>query len=302
MRNSSLDFIKSANLPSGILGFILNDPGYAETLKSSIKSAIATCKLVNDNYRWNCPIKDHFRESILRKGFKETAFLHALQASAIVIEFAKACSSGGVALCGCAAGTSNESLERGECSDNIRYGKSVLQHFINHSRRRKSKLQLINEHNARVGLLWVRKRTRRKCKCYGFSGSCEKKICWRSTPSVGKIGFLLHKRMFRSVNVDRSTLERKGPKRNKGLSIKPSKLSLVRTTKSPDFCSDSKYTSGTKRRRCLSEKHCKILCCGRGYRRKRVKIETTCCRLRKTLSFPTSCAECIKTITVRLCK
>ncbi|XP_014681019.1 PREDICTED: protein Wnt-9a-like [Priapulus caudatus] len=246
--------------------------GMAETIMESVKDSVRQCEQQFACERWNCSDGD-YRLSLLRRGFKEAAFLHAISAASLTYHVSRACSSGDLDRCSCdkssALETQRQQLKYGGCGDNIKYGVAFTKRFMKAGAAgRHADVQL---HNNRLGIWAVRRNlTRRTCKCVGLSGSCTVKTCWlqlRELPVVAR-------------DLKAKTAHRKN--------AHTSKKTLLFAERSPDFCSQSKYSAGTTGRRCngcgngvdagrLSEgATCDSMCCGRGYNTRREFLQRSC--------------------------
>ena len=146
-----------------------------------------------------------------------------------------------------------------------------------------------------------------RCKCHGYSGSCELKTCWRSAPDFRIVGEILKERFRSAILVDQSNMGsgtlQLGKSRKQKIRTKPKMMMMMmkkqkkkkkkRTNdlsfelfyyqKSPNFCErdNSVDFPGTKGRQCNKTSKgldsCSSMCCGRGYNRIRErKTERQC--------------------------
>lgn len=144
------------------------------------------------------------------------------------------------------------------------------------------------------------------CKCHGLSGSCTLKTCWQKVPSFREIGEMLKLKFDGAVQVIPG---------NDGKSLVPSKASikppekddLIYFDESLDFCQYSNKTGslGTQGRECNATSYgvdgCELLCCGRGYRRRRV-TERKNCRCKFHWCCEVTCDTCIVTKEIYTCR
>lgn len=132
----------------------------------------------------------------------------------------------------------------------------------------------------------------KRCKCHGYSGSCELKTCWKTAPDFRMVGEILKERFRSAVLVDQSNTgsgsiilekprkqrRRQKPKINrlkKKKKKRPDDLSfeLFYYQKSPNFCEKDPTVDfpGTMGRQCNKTSRgldsCSSMCCGRGYNR-----------------------------------
>uniref|UniRef100_A0A803VW70 Protein Wnt n=1 Tax=Ficedula albicollis TaxID=59894 RepID=A0A803VW70_FICAL len=59
------------------------DPGVAETLLEAISMSALECQYQFRFERWNCTLEGRYRASLLKRGFKETAFLYAISSAGL---------------------------------------------------------------------------------------------------------------------------------------------------------------------------------------------------------------------------
>lgn len=144
------------------------------------------------------------------------------------------------------------------------------------------------------------------CKCHGLSGSCTTKTCWQKVPPFREIGEML------KVKFDGAAKVIPG---NDGKSIipwmpsikPPEKEDLVYYDESQDFCRmDRKSGSlGTSGRQCnatsIGVDGCDLLCCGRGYTRRMVKVKEYC-RCKFQWCCDVHCDTCIKRKVIYTCR
>ncbi|XP_050543414.1 protein Wnt-11b-like isoform X2 [Daktulosphaira vitifoliae] len=259
--------------------------------------AVAACQAVLQNRRWNCSsVKAAPRLTPeLIKGTKEQSLVYALGAAAMTYTITKDCATGAIPNCGC--GTHPEATDGtfkwSGCDENVRWGSKFSRQFtkseysfikkINSSyskndidlspnsndetvRRELKALNIINEHNYKIGRKMVMSSMRTHCKCHGMSGSCNIKTCWRGLPNkfIG-VGLKLLKHYNKmTVKVEVSQVARTGlPEQTRN--------SLVYVTDSSDYCNHDlkKGSVGTLGRKCnatsAGSENCFIMCCGRGY-------------------------------------
>ncbi|KAB0393688.1 hypothetical protein E2I00_010794 [Balaenoptera physalus] len=128
------------------------DPGVAETLVEAVSMSALECQYQFRFERWNCTLEGRYRASLLKRGFKETAFLYAISSAGLTHALAKACSAGRMERCTCDEAPDLENREAwqwGGCGDNLK-DPSVIKAGVETT-----------------------------CKCHGVSGSCTVRTCWR---------------------------------------------------------------------------------------------------------------------------
>lgn len=279
--------------------------GMAETLMVSVKEGTHECQRSFKHDRWNCSTGKS-RTNILKRGFKETSFLYALQAAALTHFISKACSTGTIGRCSCAkSGKPEEVLHQvkyGSCGDKINYGKKFTRSFLKANlpeiqRTHKSRKTKIELHNAFIGIRAVQNNMVKRCQCHGISGSCEVKTCWMRLSNFRDTASDL-KEKYEKATLLSPTNKANPPKFDR----KKCKRQLVYYELSPTFCKKTKYGDGTRGRHCLQkDRDCKSLCCGRGYNTKTEKVVDKCkCRVLPT--YNVVCDQCSHLIDIHICK
>ncbi|XP_058804725.1 protein Wnt-5b-like [Phymastichus coffea] len=269
--------------------------------------------------RWNCSTVDD--ESVfgpvLDNASRETAFVHAVSAAAVVHSIGRACRDGQLSSCGCSRGGRPKDLNRqwiwGGCGDNLEYGYKFSQSFVDvrerergHKRKsREHARSLMNLHNNEAGRRAVIRRSKVTCKCHGVSGSCSLITCWQQLAPFRDIGNYLLDKYDGATEVK---VNRKGR-----LSIKDPRLSLptandlVYLDDSPNYCfaNSSLGSFGTRGRICNRTSSgidgCNLLCCGRGYNTQKSAVDERCdCKFHWCCHV--QCSKCIKSVDLYTCK
>ncbi|XP_055870045.1 protein Wnt-6-like isoform X1 [Biomphalaria glabrata] len=266
------------------------EPEVVAEVAKGAKLALMECKFQFRNRQWNCTTAKRSITQILNKNIREAAFVYASTAAGVVYAVTNACSTGLLHQCTCDHSVRDRSTdgewEWGGCGDNVEYGYRKSREFMD-ARKRKQRgdfTAMIQLHNNEAGRLAVKNYMRKECKCHGLSGSCALKTCWRKMPPFRDVGNRLKERFDGAIKVIIS---------NDGNSIipdgkdlkSPSKLDLVYSDTSPDFCKKNKKLGslGTKGRECDPESPgvggCDLLCCNRGYSKEQVTVMEYCkCR------------------------
>ncbi|XP_039106593.1 protein Wnt-9b [Hyaena hyaena] len=148
------------------------EPGLAETLQDAAHLSLLECQFQFRHERWNCSLEG--RTGLLKRGFKETAFLYAVSAAALTHTLARACSAGRMERCTCDDSPGLESRQAwqwGVCGDNLKYSTKFLSNFLGPKRGSKDLRARADAHNTHVGIKAVKSGLRTTCKCHGVSGS-----------------------------------------------------------------------------------------------------------------------------------
>ncbi|XP_038134183.1 protein Wnt-9b [Cyprinodon tularosa] len=281
------------------------EPGLAETLRESVRLGQLECRYQFRNERWNCTLDG--RGSLLKRAFKETAFLLAVSSAALTHALAKACSSGRMERCTCddSPGIQHrEAWQWGVCGDNLKYSTKFLKKFLGQKRVSKDLRAQVDAHNINVGMRAVKSGLKTTCKCHGVSGSCAVRTCWKQLSPFHDTGRLLKYRYDNAVRVLSVTnaatgeTELAGPKRH-GQS--PRNTDLVYLEDSPSFCRPSRYSPGTGGRSCTKDTSCQSLCCGRGYNTA-MRLTSLSCHCQVRWCCHVECQTCVREEEVYTCK
>ncbi|XP_024616538.1 protein Wnt-9b [Neophocaena asiaeorientalis asiaeorientalis] len=286
------------------------EPGLAETLQDAAHLSLLECQFQFRHERWNCSLEG--RTGLLKRGFKETAFLYAVSSAALTHTLARACSAGRMERCTCDDSPGLESRQAwqwGVCGDNLKYSTKFLNNFLGPKRGSKDLRARVDAHNTHVGIKAVKSGLRTTCKCHGVSGSCAVRTCWKQLSPFRETGQVLKLRHDSAVKVSSATNEALGrlelwaPARagssTKGPAPRPG--DLVYMEDSPSFCRPSKYSPGTAGRVCSREASCSSLCCGRGYDTQSRLVAFSChCQVQWCCYV--ECQQCVQEELVYTCK
>ncbi|XP_012681127.1 protein Wnt-9b [Clupea harengus] len=300
------------------------EPGLAETLRESVRLSLMECRYQFRNERWNCSMDG--RGSLLKRSFKETAFLLAVSSAALSHALAKACSSGRMERCTCddSPGLQHrEAWQWGVCGDNLKYSTKFLKKFLGQKRVSKDLRAHIDSHNINVGIRAVKSGLKTTCKCHGVSGSCAVRTCWKQLSPFHDTGRLLKYRYDTAVRVlsvtNAATGEVElagGPRRytstspgsvaaggpsSAAVTPRARPTELVYLEESPSFCRPSRYSLGTAGRPCAKDTSCSSLCCGRGYNTA-LRLTTLSCHCQVRWCCHVECQTCLREEEVYTCK
>ncbi|KAF7697839.1 protein Wnt-9b [Silurus meridionalis] len=284
------------------------EPGLAETLRESVRLSLMECRYQFRNERWNCSMDG--RGSLLKRAFKETAFLLAVSSAALSHTLAKACSSGRMERCTCddtPGLQQREAWQWGVCGDNLKYSTRFLKKFLGQKRVSKDLRAQVDSHNINAGIRAVKNGLVMTCKCHGVSGSCAVRTCWKQLSPFYVTGQLLKYRYDTAVrvlsvtNVATGDTELAGPARRGDTAPRPHLSELVFLEESPSFCRPSRYSAGTSGRTCAKDTSCSSLCCGRGYNTA-LRLVTLSCNCQVRWCCHVECQTCVREEEVYTCK
>ncbi|XP_035661445.1 protein Wnt-9a-like isoform X3 [Branchiostoma floridae] len=292
------------------------DAGVAETLVEAMHMSARECQHQFHNERWNCTL-GKTRLNMLKRGFKETAFLYAISSSGLTHALGRACSSGKLERCTCDESFNDidnrETWLWGGCGDNLKYSRKFARQFLSMNKAEEQDLRAaVDRHNTNLGIRSVtyqvvRSRVKTTCKCHGVSGSCSVQTCWRQLAPFHEIGDVLknkYEKAMKVVSMTNGAGERaqlmnepvgneapKGPKNN----------DMVFVDDSPSYCKKGKYSYGTRGRICDKEKNCDSICCGRGHNTQSLVIKRPCqCQVKWCCYV--ECKECNTRENIYMCK
>nr|XP_003229289.1 PREDICTED: protein Wnt-9a [Anolis carolinensis] len=287
------------------------DPGVAETLMEAISMSALECQYQFRFERWNCTLEGRYRASLLKRGFKETAFLFAISSAGLTHAMAKACSAGRMERCTCDEAPDLENREAwqwGGCGDNLKYSNKFVKEFLG-KKSNKDLRARVDFHNNLVGMKVIKAGVETTCKCHGVSGSCTVRTCWRQLSPFHEIGKQLKQKYETALKVGSTTNEATGegdispPKKSiqgHGDQI-PRTTDLVYIDDSPSFCLMSRYSPGTWGRKCYKDKNCESICCGRGHNTQS-RVVTRPCQCQVRWCCYVECKQCTQREEVYTCK
>uniref|UniRef100_A0A8C7W1M1 Protein Wnt n=1 Tax=Oncorhynchus mykiss TaxID=8022 RepID=A0A8C7W1M1_ONCMY len=255
--------------------------------------------------------------NLLKRGFKETAFLYAVSSAGLTHAMAKACSAGRMERCTCDEAPDLENRKAwqwGGCGDNLKYSNKFVKDFLG-KRSNKDLRARVDMHNTNVGMKVIKAGVETTCKCHGVSGSCTVQTCWRQLSPFHEIGKQLKQRYETSLKVGSSTNEATGegeisqarPQQQQNPSTGPSNdpiprtMDLLHIEDSPSFCRPSKYSPGTSARKCYKDKNCDAICCGRGHNTQS-RVVTRPCQCQVRWCCYVECKQCTQREEVYTCK
>uniref|UniRef100_A0A4W4GR78 Protein Wnt n=1 Tax=Electrophorus electricus TaxID=8005 RepID=A0A4W4GR78_ELEEL len=284
------------------------DPGVAETLVEAVSISALECQYQFRFERWNCTLEGRYRANILKRGFKETAFLYAISSAGLTHAIAKACSAGRMERCTCDEAPDLENRKAwqwGGCGDNLKYSNKFVKDFLG-KRSNKDLRARVDMHNSNVGMKVIKAGVETTCKCHGVSGSCTVQTCWRQLAPFHEIGKQLKQRYEASLRVGSSTNEATGEAdiaqpRAPGPDPIPRTTDLLHIEDSPNFCRPSKFSAGTTARKCHKDKNCEAICCGRGHNTQS-RVVTRPCQCQVRWCCYVECKQCTQKEEVYTCK
>ncbi|XP_044729191.1 protein Wnt-4 [Chrysoperla carnea] len=276
------------------------EPGLANVLNDSRFLTIQQCEDQFRYDRWNCS----HSKNMFKKVYRETAFMHALNAASITTMVSRACAEGKLKKCHCSTKAKKNKIDGddgnlaenkwkwGGCGDNLQYGRRFVRKFLQLRAHSADFQETILSHNSEVGIRTVASQMRDVCKCHGVSGSCSIKTCWRRVPPLIITATQLKKKYHRAMKFE---FGNRATRRAEPTNKKWPKGQLLYLENSSTFC------AVTPHRKCLNRMNCATLCCGRGYYTKIVYENRNCnCRWKK--KFEMICDQCSFEIEEFTCK
>ncbi|XP_017777874.1 PREDICTED: protein Wnt-4, partial [Nicrophorus vespilloides] len=226
-----------------------NRRGFSKVLQKARKLAVDHCEEQFRYDRWNCS----YKKSMFQRVFRETAFMYALSASAVMFTTAQACSEGVLQKCYCAEQARHQRKDNwqwGGCGDNTKKARKIAKRFLN--LQYEDRASDVLNHNTNVGFNAVKESEKKICVCHGVSGSCVLKTCWKEVRDFSNIAQRLKQKYSNATYVDI------GNQVNSTRKIVNSPNELLYLSYGPLFCDT------TVGRRCKDAANCATLCCGRG--------------------------------------
>ncbi|KAE9548563.1 hypothetical protein FO519_008228 [Halicephalobus sp. NKZ332] len=231
-------------------------PPLAVVAYEGILDAMGYCREQMRFQPWDCsqPGTILHEPTILRYGYKESAYLLAMSSAGAAWGVATACAQGWLEECRCvhpkvpggpsrstfdsSPGSTTEDWEWGGCSYGVQFGIAASRKILTRSGSGRSPLRILEKHNLKSGRLAVKKTLISSCKCHGVSGSCQQKTCWKKTSDLKAITIYLE-----------STPDHCAPQLE---------YQMQQRRSLPRICNWRNETH--------SEGDCGSLCCGRGYK------------------------------------
>jgi len=277
---------------------------FLASISKGIKIGLDECENQFKMSHWNCTPDANTQllfGSVMERGSREKAYLHAIMSSGIMYSVTKACTSGNLVECGCDHQLSDTRgrFQWGGCSDDVRFGSLFSKNFADSIEDSQTAQGMVNLHNNEVGRRVLKANVETLCKCHGVSGSCTVMICWRKMKPFRVTGEELMRRYAEAVQVrvvekngklkmrmissnqivPISSTSGKNIKRKREMRKGLSKKELVYLDESLDYCKSGTEVSG---KQCNATSvvpdasSCQNLCCGRGYFKKMRKVEEKC--------------------------
>lgn len=276
------------------------DPGLVKVLETAVTQALDACEDTFRYDRWNCStiFYNKQKRSIFHMIYRETALVFSLIAASITHAVAKGCASGELSRCSCfQSPKKHQGLWKGfGCGDDLRHGKKITRNFLDFKHAGTDYIAEVIKQDVVVGMDAVSEQMREVCKCHGFSGSCTTKTCWKRLGPFNSAMGLLKKQYHHAVKkkvLNYTSKRAITPKVRK--KIRLDRKSLVYLQKSPNLCGT---TSG---RICKDKVNCATLCCGQGYRKMEIVVDSRCkCRMVNCCFV--KCDTCKKNVSIFTCK
>nr|XP_039260633.1 protein wingless-like [Styela clava] len=188
-----------------------------------------------------------------------------------------------------------EKISWGGCSDDVKYGVRFSRRFLEApykgiSYKKRTPRDDVKLHNGEVGRRMVQDLTKVHCRCHGMSGACTAQTCWMQMASFHEIGDSLKRKFESGVKALGEPKRRRRLRHvtvnsydiDSGRLRKVPKTQLAFINESPNLCLENQTLGilGTAARQCLKHSgdkgDCRVLCCGRGYNTRQIKIQRRC--------------------------
>ncbi|KAK8767777.1 hypothetical protein V5799_005442 [Amblyomma americanum] len=289
--------------------FCTSEPAVIHTVVQGMRTTVNTCQALFEWERWQCDLLQD-RKHLLRKVYRETAFVYALTAAGVAHSVARGCRTGRLSQrCSCAeaSGQQQGSWKWGGCGDNYPFAAKFARRLLSRDSRKRRPRTLrtpVDAHNIAVGIRTLRRGIRPVCKCHGVSGSCSARTCWREVAPFPELAVRLKRKYANAVKAE---IENKPGFAATDVLVKPRKVlagtlgttqrpkwlaavtaelrrlgrdKLVFLEESPSFCEPNVLTPGMEGRRCRDQQHCSEVCCDRGHRNFTLVVYERCqCRM-----------------------
>jgi len=223
----------------------------------------------------------------------------------------------------------NFKLDIKSCTNDIRQAERFAEKVVGSwDPSQDVKERLMNEHNSAVGRLAVRKNMQIVCRCMGLSGACNSRCCYHTLqPLRTNVDWLYKLYKDKSVKVRSSERWKRDGSAAKLVALGDrviEKEMLIYLNDSPDYCKRNVRfaAKGTSGRLCninvastsfsdltllttattkAPKDNCDKICCGRGYRTRRVR-KTSQCKCRFKWCCDVQCQTCQDWVQEHRCK
>ncbi|XP_057313941.1 protein Wnt-2b-A-like [Hydractinia symbiolongicarpus] len=263
-------------------------PSLMRVVANGAHLGLSECQHQFSTSKWNCSHVDPRQKGLLglltSQANREAAFFQAITSAGVVVKVTQACNSDKYhRACTCDyknAGRKGKDFQWNSCNDNVKFGMTFTQKFLDAREIGNDARVLMNKQNNLAGRLAVKENVKLECTCHGVSGSCNVKTCRYTLSEFYRVGDHLHNAYESAVAaVLDQTQNSLVPKIS---AEKIRKRNLVFLELSPDYCvKDLKEgTLGVAGRRCNKTSPgtdgCEIMCCGMGFHTKKVWVESNC--------------------------
>lgn len=268
---------------------IQQNPRIRVNTKTILTGYSVAYELCQDRFlmdRWNCPIPTRMKDTespisltpLYPTASKETSFVYAMIAASLAHHVMRACQMGRGKDCPCSVNNGKKASSCKDLKHGFKQAKNVMRQLDYKYIKDKSRREF-NWKNVMTGFKVLKDGLPRVCRCYGLSGDCSTKRCFKTTPVSLKEISLKLKKLYDSA--EQLKPERNNATSSKNPSADPVTRSVVKTSKnrtnlvyideSPDYCKPNKLLgiAGTLNRECVHENvaTCNKLCGSCGYRK-----------------------------------
>ncbi|XP_065845218.1 protein Wnt-2b-A-like [Oscarella lobularis] len=309
--------------------FCKEQPELMDLIRKGAEEALQECARLFQHDQWNCD-RETALGPLANKANKETGFLHAITTAGAMHAVVRGCSLGLLKDCQCDDG-SDDGGDGGEeaslsspppppslpssahedtnrtsttptttrCSANVSYARRIAEMFINADEDLRNANGHISRHNNRAGREVFESMVERPCKCFGYSGSCSLKTCWKRAPDMRKVGERLRVRYDEARRVQMPSPDSHMKLKDKKTGKEPKTDDIVYLRASPNYCTENKNLAikGVANRECnpnaSNPGNCHQLCCGHGVEEKKVVKEQ--CKCKFVWCCGVQCTQCTET-------
>lgn len=292
--------------------------------QDAAKTVAEECQSVLRKHDWNCQSinKAPTFNTDLKRDTKESAFVHALSASALAVTVARGCMAGKLENCLCQlrkqrASFPSNFVDRDNasrvndmvgCKGILNVGQKFAHDFMNAGIRWKPKSERhkqeisVRQHNYQLGLKALDGGEYISCTCNGATAGCTMKFCHRRLKLFQDVTNKLLTKLEKAIQ----TTDKDFKKLYQSVEFKRNSKDIYQKSETykndlvyldqVDHCLTKGMYSSTGRRCSLDDSSinsCNKICCGKGHRVRRIEIHSKC-RCKFVYCCEVRCDTCIR--------